>query len=175
MGCRPCLAATKGHVGTVRGGVARPRGHSRQLPQRHDERHRRLQQRRRRRRFQSAGSPRRVSNLSRTIRSARDDGAQLRVGGRQGGRRDGDVLVAGDLSDPRHRGATHGLASRQGPCAVLPWVEHVRLELLHRRRGSGRDHVARTRQTGSRAVEPSGRVRVGQLRPGASRRHARSH
>ena len=34
--------------------------------------------------FNQPRSPRRVSDLSRTIRSARDDGAELRVGGRHG-------------------------------------------------------------------------------------------
>jgi hypothetical protein len=110
-----------------------------------------------------------------TVRSARDDGAELRGGGREGGQCDGDVLDAGDLSGPRHRRAAHRPASRQGSRAVLPWIEHLRLELLHRRCRSRRDHVEGAWQARTRAVEPTGRIRVGQLRPGASRRHSRRH
>ena len=64
-------------------------------------------------------------------------------------------------------------ARRQGPGAVLRGLEHVRQQLLRRRGGSGGDHVAGTRQAGPPAVEPAGRIRLGQLRPGASRGDSR--
>ncbi len=52
-------------------------------------------------------------------------------------------------------------------------LEHLWQQLLPRRRSSGCHLVAGGRQAGSGAVQPRGRIRVGQLRAGASVRPAR--
>ena len=62
---------------------------------------------------------------------------------------------------------------RKDPRAVLRRLEHLRQQLLPRCRASGGHPVAGSRQAGPTAVQPRGRVRLGQLRPGAALRSAR--
>ena len=72
------------------------------------------------------------------------------------------------------RGAAHwACLPTRSACSTTLARTRTASSCYTRRRGSGCDHVARTRQTRSPAVEPPGRVRLGQLRPRASRRHAR--
>ncbi len=104
---------------------------------------------------------------------ARHDGAELRRRRRDERRRARDVLEPRDLSDALRPRAVTGLAARQDPGAVRRRLEHLRQQLLRRRRARGRDPVAGGRQARAPPVQPRGRVRLGQLRPRASVRRAR--
>ena len=88
---------------------------------------------------------------------------------------DGALVICSSqaiLSDALRPGAVARLAARQDPRAVRRGLEHLRQQLLRRGRERRRDPVAGGRQAGSPAVQPRGRVRLGQLWPRAALRAA---